>query len=113
MERDFSTYILPLVRPAWSECQLEVKLFMDGITNVLMGFYTSGQEDDMVLLRMNGKGTEAFLDRRTEVIVMLTLHRAGLIPPVFLELSNGLCYGYIPGRPFTVDDMKVTPFLLL
>lgn len=81
---------------------------MDGITNVLLGFYTNGREDDMVLLRMNGKGTDAFLDRRSEVIVMLSLHRAGLIPPVFLEVSNGLCYGYIPGRPFTVDDMKVS-----
>jgi ethanolamine kinase len=60
----------------------------------------------MVLVRVNGQGTDAFLDRRGEIVVMLSLHEAGLIPPVFLEVNNGLCYGYIPGRPFSVEDMQ-------
>ena len=68
----------------------------------------------MVLLRMNGEGTDDFLNRRNEVVVMLSLHRAGLIPPLFLEVANGLCYGYVPGRPLTVKDMKVcTPCQLV
>ena len=66
-----------------------------------------GDRDDVVLLRMNGEGTECFVDRKREITVMLSLHRAGLIPPVFMELSNGLCYGFVPGRPFNVEDMQV------
>ena len=52
-------------------------------------------------------GTDAIVDRRGEILVMLSLHKAGLVPPLYLELGNGLCYGYVPGRPFTVDDMQV------
>ena len=107
LEQDFQTHILPLVRPAWNNRAIETKVFNDGITNTLQGFHLAGQNDDMVLLRANGEGTEAFLDRRGEIVVMLSLHKAGLIPPVYLELSNGLCYGYVPGRPFSVEDMQV------
>ena len=107
MDRDCRAHILPIVRPAWNGCSVETRIFTEGITNVLLGFHMAGRNDDMVLLRLNGEGTDAFLDRRSEIVVMLSLHRAGLIPPVFLEVSNGLCYGYIPGRPFSVDDMQV------
>ncbi|CAI8035050.1 Ethanolamine kinase 2 [Geodia barretti] len=117
LERDslsqtFTTQILPLVRPAWRDCHVQTKVFTDGITNVLLGFYVSREgsrdqeKEDIVLLRMNGEGTEVFLDRRAEILVMLSLHNANLVPPLYLELANGLCYGYIPGRPFTMDDMQ-------
>ena len=117
LSHTFTTHILPLVRPAWRDCHVQTKVFTEGITNVLLGFYVSregsrGQEkDDMVLLRMNGAGTDVFLDRRAEILVMLSLYNADLVPPLYLELANGLCYGYIPGRPFTVDDMQVVFFM--
>ena len=111
MSHTFTTHILPLVRPAWRDSTVQTKVFTEGITNVLLGFYVSREgssdEEDMVLLRMNGAGTDAFVDRRTEILVMLSLHKANLVPPLYLELANGLCYGYIPGRPFTIDDMQV------
>ena len=108
IERDFLAHILPHVRPAWKRSSVVTRVFEDGITNVLRGFHVAGQSDDIVLVRVNGEGTDAFLDRRGEIVVMLSLHEAGLIPPVYLEVSNGLCYGYIPGRPFSVEDMQVT-----
>lgn len=111
MVASFTTHILPLVRPAWKDTPVYTKVFTEGITNVLLGFYVSREgsreETDMVLLRMNGEGTDSFLDRRLEILVMLSLHQAGLVPPLYLQLTNGLCYGYIPGQPFTVDDMQV------
>ena len=111
MAASFITHILPLVRPTWKDTPVHTKVFTEGITNVLLGFYISreGSRDDtdMILLRMNGEGTDSFLDRRVEILVMLSLHRAGLVPPLYLQLTNGLCYGYIPGQPFTVDDMQV------
>ena len=117
LSHTFTTKILPLVRPAWRDCHVQTKVFTEGITNVLLGFYVSREgsrdqeKDDMVLLRMNGAGTDVFLDRRAEILVMLSLHNADLVPPLYLELANGLCYGYIPGRPFTVDDMQVVFFM--
>jgi hypothetical protein len=107
LTRVFRTHLLPVVRPAWKDFAVQTKIFTEGITNVLVGFYVSRDgKADMVLLRMNGEGTDSFVDRRTEILVMLSLHKAGLVPPLYLEVANGLCYGYIPGRPFTVDDMQ-------
>ena len=106
MERDCREHILPVVRPTWNGSTVVRKKFTEGITNVLLGFYLPGHKDDMVLVRLNGEGTD-FVDRRSEIVVMLSLHKAGLIPHVYLELRNGLCYGYTPGRPFSVDDMQV------
>lgn len=105
--RDFRAYILPLIRPSWKDCTIKTKIFCDGITNSLFGFYASRDKSDLVLVRVNGEGTETFIDRHNEIVVMITLHKAGLIPPVYLQLANGLCYGYIPGRPFTTEDMQV------
>ena len=114
MAQAFKTHVLPAVRPTWRD--VETKTFTEGITNVLLGFYASRDgsrdEEDMVLLRMNGLGTDAFLNRRTEIVVMLSLHEAGLVPPLYLELANGLCYGYIPGHALSVDDMQVPSSLL-
>lgn len=111
VERDFLTHILPIVRPTWNGRDVRNKIFTDGLTNTLHGFCLESNKDDMVLLRMNGDGTENFLNRKKEIVLMVSLHRAGINPPVFMELANGLCYGYIPGRPFTVDDMQVYTLL--
>lgn len=113
IERDFHSLILPVVRPSWSDRKVLTRIFTDGITNILHGFYLESDKDDIILLRINGEGTEQFLDRRKEIIIMLSLHKAGLTPPVFLEITNGLCYGYIPGRPFTVDDMQVCIYMYI
>ena len=110
--REFRARILPVVRPTWKECAIETRVFTEGITNSLFGFYPPHNKSDTVLLRINGEGTEKIIDRRNEIVVMISLHRAGLIPPVYLQLANGLCYGYVPGRPFTVDDMQVYSHIL-
>ena len=108
LDEDFRTHILPLVRTAWSPDKVEKMVFFDGITNVLVGYYESGKkEQDMVLLRLNGEGTDVFIDRRAEIVVIKVLHEAGLAAPVYLETCNGLCYGFIPGRQFKVEEMQV------
>ena len=105
---DFQTHILPLVRRHWSTDALRYRVFEDGVTNKLFGFYQVGQaDDDMVLVRVNGEGRELFVDSRMEILVMLTLHRAGLNPPLYLVTRNGMCYGYIPGRALTWSEMQV------
>lgn len=105
---DFRTHILPLVRPHWRSDLLRYRVFEEGVSNKLVGFFQVGQHDDdsMVLVRVNGEGHDLFVDERTEILVMLTLHRAGLNPPLYLVTKNALCYGYVPGRPLHGSEMQ-------
>ena len=109
LARDFETHILPLVRPGWKLDLLKYRVFEEGVTNKLVGFFQVGRADDesMVLVRVNGEGRELVLpDGKTEILVMLTLHRAGLSPPLYLVTENAMCYGYIPGRTLTDSEMQ-------
>lgn len=105
---DFQTFILPLVRPQWTSNSLGYRVFEDGVTNKLYGFFQVGRaDDDMVLVRVNGGGRELVVDARMEIVVMLTLHRAGLSPPLYLVTENAVCYGFIPGRTLSGGEMQV------
>lgn len=105
---DFQKYIAPLVRPHWTYESMKYRIFEDGVSNKLFGFFQDGKADtDVVLVRINGKGTKMCVDTLTEIVVMLTLHRAGLSPPVYFVTDNAMCYGYIPGRALTCQEMQV------
>lgn len=104
---DFRTKLLPLVRPDWDPDKLGHSVFTGGISNFLAGIYEEGRKDkDMVLIRIDGQGTEIFINRESETIVMVALHRAGLIPPLYYRLKNGICYGFTRGRHFEVVEMQ-------
>ena len=106
-EEDFRTFVLPLVRPDWNSATLRRRVFEDGVTNKMVGFFRDGAPDETaVLVRVNGEGRELVVDGETEILVMLTLHRAGLSPPLYLVTENALCYGYIPGRTLTGSEMQ-------
>ena len=103
---DFQTHLLAVCKPEWVDKPLKIKIFADGLTNKLMGVYpVDGDFDQMVLVRINGNGTEKFIRRDWELCTMVTLHKAGLNPPVYCQFSNGICYGYQPGRMITLDEM--------
>ena len=46
-----------------------MQTFEDGITNKIIGFFDNNEPGNMVLIRINGCGTEAFLDRAKEVVL--------------------------------------------
>lgn len=105
----FYSQILPLVKPEWHAEDLDYHVFESGVTNTLIAFYqkrlglqNSGQ--DVVLLRVNGLGTEKIINRTDEVVTILSLNQAGLCPPLYAQLKNGLCYGYSPGRRLKVHE---------
>ena len=105
---EFQKYIAPLVRPHWTCDSMRYRIFEDGVSNKLFGFFQDGKADiDVVLVRINGQGSKLFVDTRTEIVVMLTLHRAGLSPPLYFVTENAMCYGYIPGRALTCQEMQV------
>ena len=107
----FKEQLLSLVRPKWQPDSVALKIFEDGTTNKLMavydgnkGFVQSGK--DVVLIRINGVGTDAYIDRDSELLTMATLHKAGMNPPLYYQLKNGLCYGFIPGKQLDVMDLQ-------
>ena len=102
---EFQKNLLRLCKPEWVGKIIRAKTFEDGITNKLVGVYVDGCFDQMILVRINGNGTEKFIRRDLELVVMNSLHRAGLIPPVYCQFTNGLCYGYQPGRMLTLEEM--------
>ena len=103
----FKVHILPISLPEWNGKELSFEQFEDGITNKLVGLYPKDESrDDMVLLRINGNNTEKFINRDLEIVTMITLHKAGMNPPLYCQLINGLCYGFAPGRIVTLEEMR-------
>ena len=108
---DFKSHLLTAVRPAWLGRELDSKVFDTGITNKLVAIFLKEKglkksREDVVLLRINGVGTEKFISRSDEVVCMTSLHNARLCPPVYALLGNGLCYGYFPGDQVGVAQVR-------
>ena len=112
---DFKTHILPVVRPKWNGDQLKHTVFDVGLTNKLVAIWDTKSLDkgDKVLLRINGEGTDIFIDRTDEIIIMLLLNRNGLYPPVYVQLENGLCYGFAKGRNVLLEEVRSDPLMAM
>ena len=107
----FKDQLLSLVRPKWQPESVATKIFEDGTTNKLValfdsnkGFVESGK--DVILVRINGVGTENYVDRDSELLTMALLHKSGMSPPLYYQLQNGLCYGFVPGKQLDVMDLQ-------
>ena len=59
----------------------------------------------MVLLRMDGTGSEKIIDGSNELNSMQLLHKAGLGPPIHAPLSNGLCYGFLTEKQMDLEEV--------
>jgi len=95
--RECAIAICSRLQPSWSEEEIQVKFFTDGITNRLVGCFLCGQPNDIILIRVYGEKTELFIDRKIEIRNMNLMHAAGLSPPLYCLFNNGICYGYTPG----------------
>lgn len=107
---DFVEKLLPIVRPQWKKEDVIPKVVNNGLgtTNDIIGFCLDNNSitKDIVLLRINGKGTEQFINREREVYIRCLLSQAQLAPPVHCEFMNGLCYGYVPGQTLKPEELK-------
>lgn len=113
---DFRRYLLPLVKPEWSTKKLDTKVFDAGITNALFAIFKADKGlkasgDDVVLVRVNGSGTDDIISRTDELISLLTLQRNKLSPPVYVQLKNGLCYGFVAGRHLSAAELGDPTFM--
>lgn len=108
---DFKKHLLPLVRPEWDPSKLSSTVLDGGVTNALFAIFDSekglkNSGEEVVLLRVNGTGTDTIISRTDEIISLLTLHYNKLAPPVYAQLKNGLCYGFLTGTPLSLTDVK-------
>ena len=60
------------------------QVFTDGITNKLLGCYLDANPDEMVLVRVNGEGSDIIIDRNEE---QETFKVYNLLIFLFLKLS--------------------------
>lgn len=108
---------MPHIKPNWKKENIKPLYCNDGLgtSNDIVGVYEEGTDKDkdgnVVLVRTNGKMTHLFVDREMEIVALLLLHQIGENPPIYCQLSNGLCYGYAPGRPARLEDLANTKFL--
>ncbi|KAK6637315.1 hypothetical protein RUM44_007730 [Polyplax serrata] len=98
--------ILSHFRPTWDLSRIKFKVFTDGTTNKLVGFFDPQNASDVVLIRVNGNKTDLLIDRKKEAETIKILHAAGLAPALYGTFDNGLVYEYVPGVVLTVDTVR-------
>lgn len=97
---------------------------------LLVMFCRSEEHNESLLIRVYGKNSETLIDRSQELVVnssatffvfsskhtqpsfsslnqnLHTLHSLGMCPKVYGRFANGIVYGFIPGTPFSVEDLS-------
>ncbi|KAJ5637452.1 hypothetical protein N7490_007331 [Penicillium lividum] len=104
--------------PDWEgpENKIEFVRFTDGITNTLLkiinrkeGLTDEQVDNDAVLMRAYGNGTEILIDRERETTSHALLASCGLAPPLLARFNNGLLYRFIRGKPCGHADLATAP----
>lgn len=104
--------------PDWEhgDGKIEFIRFTDGITNTLLkavkrrpGYTDEQIDEEAVLLRAYGKGTEVLIDREKEATSHSLLSQHGLAPSLLARFQNGLIYRFIRGRVCAPEDLTREP----
>ncbi|MCJ1399479.1 hypothetical protein MMC11_002681 [Xylographa trunciseda] len=104
--------------PDWEHTKGEIEFirFKDGITNTLLkaikrrpGYSEEEIDNEAVLLRAYGKGTEVLIDRERESASHFLLAQHNLAPPLLARFHNGLIYRFIRGRVCQSQDLTKEP----
>lgn len=104
------------LRPEWAhpDSKLEFVRFTDGITNTLLkavnrapGLSKDDIDNEAVLLRAYGNGTDVLIDRQRETQNHELLMQYGLAPELLARFNNGMMYRFIRGRVTSPADLRV------
>ncbi|MCJ1291499.1 hypothetical protein MMC34_003043 [Xylographa carneopallida] len=104
--------------PDWEHTggEIEFVRFKDGITNTLLkaikrrpGYSEEEIDNEAVLLRAYGKGTEVLIDRERESASHFLLAQHNLAPALLARFQNGLMYRFIRGRVCQSQDLTKEP----
>lgn len=101
--------------PHWqhTDGRIEFIRFTDGITNTLLkavnkrpGLSEEEIDNDAVLLRAYGKGTDLIIDRDRETQNHELLMHHGLAPVLLARFHNGMLYRFIRGAVTSPEDLR-------
>ncbi|KAK8088253.1 hypothetical protein PG997_003214 [Apiospora hydei] len=107
--------LVTALHPDWAEpgAKVEFKRFTDGITNTLLksvnereGASKEDIDNEAVLLRAYGHGTDVLIDRQRETQNHELLMQHGLAPELLARFSNGMMYRYLRGTVTTPKDLR-------
>ncbi|KAM3073072.1 hypothetical protein ACMFMG_008790 [Clarireedia jacksonii] len=103
------------LRPEWerSDGKIEFIRFTDGITNTLLkiinkrpGLTAEEIDNDAVLLRAYGQGTDLIIDRERETQNHELLMQYNLAPALLARFKNGMLYRFIRGAVTSPADLR-------
>lgn len=102
------------LRPEWEhEGKIEFVRFTDGITNTLLkvvnkrpGLSAEEIDNDAVLLRAFGQGTDLIIDRARETQNHELLMQYNLAPALLARFRNGMLYRFIRGAVTSPADLR-------
>jgi ethanolamine kinase len=102
------------LRPEWEhDGKIEFIRFTDGITNTLLkvvnkrpGLSTEEIDNEAVLLRAYGQGTDLIIDRERETQNHELLMQYNLAPALLARFHNGMLYRFIRGNVSSPADLR-------
>jgi ethanolamine kinase len=103
------------LRPEWehNDGKIEFVRFTDGITNTLLkvvkkrpGLSAEEIDNEAVLLRAYGQGTDLIIDRERETQNHELLMQHNLAPTLLARFHNGMLYRFIRGAVTTPADLR-------
>lgn len=103
------------LRPDWerTDGKIEFIRFTDGITNTLLkvinkrpGLSTEEIDNEAVLLRAYGQGTDLIIDRERETQNHELLTQFNLAPALLARFKNGMLYRFIRGAVTSPADLR-------
>lgn len=99
--------LISQLRPEWNQTEIKVKTFTEGISNATKAFYVNNlNSNDTMVIRMNGSGTDDFLDREQELEAYARLSAGNVCPPLIASFNNGLIMQMVSGSVFDKDTIK-------
>jgi ethanolamine kinase len=102
--------VLKTLRPTWivpsqSE-RIKYKIFSDGLTNKLYGYYLEGEPEGTVIIKVYGVNTELMIDREMEIQTMKILQAKNLGPALYAIFENGIAYEFISGKTLDTENCQ-------
>ncbi|TAQ89003.1 hypothetical protein B7494_g2685 [Chlorociboria aeruginascens] len=103
------------LRPEWEQTEGKIELirFTDGITNTLLkvvkqkpGLSAEEGDNEAILLRAYGQGTDVLIDRERETQNHELLSKYGLAPELLARFQNGMLYRFIRGAVTSPADLR-------
>lgn len=103
--------LLKVLRPLWKEDKIVMRRFQEGLSNYLVGYKLENADDaSMILIRVHGEKSHIFTNHEEELRVLYRLWKAQGVGEVYARFNNGICYGFVPGKPLKTEHICSPPF---